>query len=107
MAAAHAAALLQPDVQRGVTRVGFAMIVVPSDNLKSAFERQERPEHPAGLGDNQPRPETGGGPPPKNKPPAPGIGYTLRTQAVWFRKKLLAPHYFFKKNQQSLAPADA
>jgi hypothetical protein len=56
VAAGPAAASLQPDVQRGVTRVGFAVIVATSDNLQSAFERQERPEHPARLGDGQPRP---------------------------------------------------
>src|SRR5258708_18977817 len=92
MAAAPAAALLQPDVQRGVTRVGFAVIVAPSDNLKSAFERQERPEHPARLGDSQPRPETGVGPPPKNEPPAPGVGYTRRIEAEWVGEILLSPH---------------
>src|SRR5258708_19564539 len=91
MAAANAGALLQPDVQRGVTRVGFAMIVVPSDNLKSAFERQERPEHSARLGDSQPRPETGVGPPPKNEPPPPGIAYPLPTQTVLTRHIFLAP----------------
>src|SRR5258708_15322776 len=107
MAAANAGALLQPDVQRGVTRVGFAMIVVPSDNLKSAFERQERPEHSARLGDSQPRPETSVGPRPKNEPPAPGIGYTLRIEAVWIGKIFLAPHDVVKNDQHSLASAEA
>src|SRR5260370_71142 len=107
MAAAHAAALLQPDVQRGVTRVGFAMIVAPSDNLKSAFERQERPEHPARLGDSQPRPETGVGPRPKNEPPAPGIGYPPRIEAVWTGKILPAPHDVWKNNHQPPPPAGA
>src|SRR5260221_13605681 len=107
MAAAPAAALLQPDVQRGVTRVGFAVIVAPSDNLKSAFERQERPEHPARLGDSQPRPETGVGPRPKNEPPAPGTGDPLRIQAGWIGKILLAPHDVGKNNQHSLPSAEA
>src|SRR5258708_27978414 len=106
MAAAPAAALLQPDVQRGVTRVGFAVIVAPSDNLKSAFERQERPEHPARLGDSQPRPETGVGPPPKNEPPAPGIWSTLRIATARRGKILLAPHDAVKNNQHPLRSAD-
>ena len=68
---------MQSDVQRGVTWVGFAVIVATSDNLQSTFERQERPKHPARLGDGQPSSETSMGPSPENEPPAAGIGYTL------------------------------
>src|SRR5258708_8873398 len=103
MAAAPAAALLQPDVQRGVTRVGFAVIVAPSDNLKSAFERQERPEHPARLGDSQPRPETGEGPRPQKDAPAPGTGDPLLITEVLMREILLATHDVVKNNQHSPA----